>query len=90
MTDTKLLDSVSMTLNPEDNGGESVTLTVDIYDNGDAAAGLPDGIFTLGSVSLQSYGNAASITLPNVSPEFLRKFADELEAKLAAVEASFN
>lgn len=90
MTDTKKLDSVIMELNPEDNGGESVTLTADIHDNGDAAAGLPNGLFVLSHVSLESYGNSATITLPNVSPEFLRKFADELEAKLAAVEASFN
>lgn len=90
MTDTKKLDSVSMQLNPGTNGGEAVVLTVDIHDNGDAAAGLRDGLFTLSCVTLQSYGNVASITLPNVSPEFLRKFANELEAKLAAVEASFS
>lgn len=84
------LGEVYMILNPEDNGGETVAITVEIYDNGDAAAGLSDGIFTLSNVSLQSYGNSASMSLPNITPEFLRDFADKLEAELIEVTKAFK
>lgn len=88
--DMKKLGEVNMILNPEDNGGETVAITVEIYDNGDAAAGLSNGIFTLSEVSLQSYGNSASMSLPNITPEFLREFADKLEAELVEVKKAFK
>ena len=79
---TEKLGEVYMILNPEDNGGEQVAITVEIFDNGDLAHGLPGAIFTLGKVSLQSYGNSASMSLPNITPEFLRKLANKLEAEV--------
>lgn len=90
MGDNTKLSEVYMIVNPEDNGGEQVSITVEIYDNGDLAYGLPGAIFTLGKVSLQSYGNSASISLPNITPEFLREFADKLEAELVVVEEAFG
>lgn len=83
MSDTEKLGEVYMEMNPEDNGGEAVVIIVEIYDNGDFDA---DSTYTLGRVSLQSYGNSASMSLPNITPKFLREFADKLEAKIAAVK----
>ncbi|KKN02137.1 hypothetical protein LCGC14_1120900, partial [marine sediment metagenome] len=37
-------------------------------------------------VSLQSYGNSASMSLPNITPELLREFANKLEAELVKIE----
>lgn len=67
--------------NAEDNGGESLTLTTDYFDNGDAAHGLPDGIFTNQKLTLMSYGNSASFELYGtaLTPENLRELADILE-----------
>lgn len=84
---TEKLGEVYMILNPEDNGGETVAITVEIYDNGDYDA---DSTYTLGRVSLQSYGNSASISLPNLTPEFLREFANKLEAELVEVKKAFK
>lgn len=90
MTDTKKLATVSTVLNPESNGGESIVLAVEIFDNGDAAAGLPNGIFTIGSMTLNSYGNFSSMSLGSISPEILREFADKLEAELTKVKETFK
>ncbi len=83
MTDTEKLSEVYMILNPEDNGGETVSITVEIYDNGDFD---DNSTYTLGRVSLQSYGNSASMSLPNITPELLREFANKLEAELVKIE----
>ena len=83
---TEKLGEAYMILNPEDNGGEQVAITVEIYDNGDYDA---NSTYTLGRVSLQSYGNSASMSLPNITPEFLRKFADKLEAEIATARHGF-
>ena len=90
MTDMKKLATVSTVLNPESNGGEAVVLSVEIFDNGDAAAGLPNGIFTIGSMTLNSYCNSSSMSLGSISPEILREFADKLEAKLIEVKKAFG
>lgn len=90
MTDMKKLAMVSTVLNPESNGGEAIVLSVEIFDNGDAAAGLQDGIFTIGSMTLNSYCNTSSMSLGSISPEILREFADKLEAKLVEVEETFK
>ncbi len=91
MTDigTGKMSEVYKILNPEDNGGETVAITIGIYDNGDLAHGLPNAIFTIGEMSLQSYGNSSSMSLPNISPEFLRELADELEAAISKAEATY-
>jgi hypothetical protein len=67
--------------NGEDNGGESLTLTTDYFDNGDAAHGLPDGIYWNQKLTLASYCNSASFELAGavLTPESLRELADILE-----------
>lgn len=67
--------------NAQDNGGEGLTLTIDYFDNGDAAAGLPDGIFMNQKLTLQSYCNSASFELVGaiLTPENLRELADIIE-----------
>jgi len=79
------IDSVSVTLNPSENGGEQAELTVELYDNGD---GMPDGLYTLGTVVLNSYGNTASVTLGvEITPSMLRDFANDLEVAIAKAVA---
>lgn len=85
--DTERLSEVYMILNPESNGGEQVSIVVEIFDNGDYDA---NSTYTLGKVSIQSYGNSASMSLPNITPELLRKFADELETEIAKAKKSFG
>jgi len=85
--DMDKVGEVYVVLNPEDNGGETVAITVEIYDNGDYNT---NSTYTLGKVSLQSYGNSASMSLPNITPEFLREFADKLEAELVQVKKAFK
>jgi len=84
---TEKLGEVYMILNPEDNGGETVAITVEIFDNGDYDA---NSTYTLSRVSLQSYGNSASMSLPNITPELLRELADKLEAELTEVKKAFK
>lgn len=67
-------------LNPESNGGERISIVTDFFDNGDEKHGLPFDYFTNQEIELQSYGNSASFHLGGfLTPELLRKFADELE-----------
>lgn len=83
MADSEKVGRVDMVLNPGDNGGESVVLAVDLYDNGDKAAGLPGGIFTIGTITLNSYGNSASMIIGGgITPETLREFANKLDAEI--------
>lgn len=79
--DTEKLGEVRIELNPGENGGEAAIFEVAIYDNGDHDAA---GIFTIGTVTLNSYGNVATMTVGNITPDVLRELADELEAKIAA------
>ena len=79
MTDTEKLGEVYKILNPEDNGGETVAITIEIFDNGDFDG---NSIYTLSTVDLQSYGNSASMSLPNLDPQFLRELANELESAI--------
>ena len=51
------IESVYCNLNPEDNGGETISLQVDFFDNGDEK----DNIFCSYTFSLNSYSNMANI-----------------------------
>lgn len=84
MTDTTKLGRVYKILNPEDNGGETVAITIEIFDNGDFDG---NSIYTLSTVTLQSYGNNASMSLPNLTPTFLRELANELESAICVAAA---
>lgn len=67
-------------LDPNLNGGETILLITKFISNGDPVTAT-QGVFTNQEVSLQSYGNSATIQLygPGFTPEFLRKWANELE-----------
>lgn len=73
--------------NPQDNGGESLVLTTDIIANGD-----PGVVFTNQELTLQSYCNGASFDLVGapLTPENLRRLANELDEVLAKARAKAN
>jgi len=66
-------------VNPEDNGGEQITITTDFFDNGD------DELYTHHKIELQSYGNSMSLALygASLTPTFLRKMADDIDRAYA-------
>ena len=77
-----VLKTHSFTFNPEDNGGESLSLTTQFIANGDPIT--PDeGIFLNQELSLQSYCNSASINMFGISftPKALRELANQLESE---------
>lgn len=66
--------------NPEENGGEALSLTIEWFDNGDAAHGLPGGVLNNQKLTLQSYCNSASFELTSgFTPTRLRLLADIIE-----------
>ena len=59
--------------NPEDNGGEEVSLSTEFFSNGEE-------IFTTHQFILNSYGNSAILHLGiQITPTRLRLLADQLE-----------
>ena len=78
MNKDKLVETHRFTFNPKDNGGEQVILKTEIYDNGDDTHNL----YVNQTLSLCSYSNAAHLELigATLTPQNLRKLADELEA----------
>lgn len=75
----QLLDMHCYNFNPKDNSGESLSLTTKIFANGD-----PGGIYLNQTITLNSYDNSASINLCgiNITPDILRKLAQELELRI--------
>jgi hypothetical protein len=70
----------TFTFNKEDGGGAALHITIDYFDNGDAAHGLPDGIYDNQKLTLESYGNSASFDLTSgFTPENLRELANIME-----------
>lgn len=74
----KLVGRHVFTFNPQDNGGESLFITTEIWDNGDET----DNIYCNQKLTLASYGNSASFALSGatLNPENLMKLALELSA----------
>lgn len=72
---------------PSNIGGESVSLTTSILSNGE-----PDGIFINQVISLQSYGNSASINLfsTQITPTVLRELANQLESAILEAKAKIR
>lgn len=67
--------------NEEDNGGEQVILITDFYDNGD---GVFSGLYLIQEIVMASYCNSATLNLSiEITPEKLRKLADEIDWKIA-------
>jgi hypothetical protein len=65
---------------PNENGGESLLLITKFIANGDPIT-KNEGVYLNQELTLNSYGNSATITLcgTNLSPKKLRKLANELE-----------
>lgn len=78
MPDSKVVDTIQMITNPDDNGGEALGFSAKIHDNGDDE----NNIFAIGSVSLQSYGRSAVINLGAIDPQMFRDFANRLESAM--------
>lgn len=79
-TNKEYVKTVSVVINPEDNGGESVTLSVDVYDNGDKT----ENIYTNTTLEAQCYGvSSSSITLWGVGFEALAEAVDKIRERLA-------
>ena len=76
MIDQKLLNRDVFVFNPQDNGGEGLTIMTEFFSNGD-----PGGVFSNQEITLYSYCNSASfhVTGFTITPEALRKLADKLE-----------
>lgn len=76
----KPLRTHTFNFSPSDNSGESLVLTTDFIENGDKSH-PSDGVFLNQTLTLNSYCNSASFNLYNaiLTPELLRKLADELE-----------
>ena len=71
------VDKLTSVMNPEENGGESLTITTEFYDNGDKT----NNIYLNQTITLNSYGNSASFNLIGspLTPEVLRKLAEDIE-----------
>lgn len=63
MSDAKLLKTVITELTLNDNGGEAVVITTEVYDNGDFDA---NSQYTLTEITLESYGRSASMSLGDI------------------------
>ena len=84
----KFLKRNVFVFNPENNGGEFLTLMTEYF-------GYTDGereVYAIQELSLQSYGNSASFTLNGLlTPDNLRKLAETLEkAQKEAEEMAKN
>lgn len=87
MCNAEKIGEVGVQLDPGEMESEGAFFDVEVFDNGDHDV---DGIYTVGTVTLNSYGNIATITVGNVTPKVLRELADKLEAKIAVVVKSFG
>lgn len=79
----KVLAKNVFCFNPNDNGGESLTLTTEFISNGD-----PNEFYTTQELTLQSYGNSSSFRLWGavLGPDNLRKLANELEKTANSIQ----
>ncbi len=71
--------------NPQDNGGEQVSLVTTMLDNG-------ENVIINQEIELQSYCNSASIKLYGavLSPDMLRDMANQLESELIKAKAKME
>jgi hypothetical protein len=84
----KKLGKFYYNLNPQDNGGETISLTVEFFSNGDSGK---DGVYTNSRLQLNSYGNSAQIDICGaaITSQLLRKIADKLAiAEFDAIKAN--
>lgn len=84
MSNDKKIGHHNFNFTPNANGGESVYVTTTFFDNGE--------VYYTQELTLMSYCNCATFHLQGspLTPEMLRKFADELEQKLKTVKENGN
>lgn len=77
----KVIGKHTFIFNDRDNSGEGLSLETTIIDNGD---GVREGIYFNQKLTLQSYCNSATFDLIGapLTPDLLRKLADQLDAAL--------
>lgn len=69
-------------LNPKDNGGESITLEVDVFDNGDD----DNFIFYNTYLNFQCYGtHSTRVSFGNVNINNLKNAFDEIKDKMVGI-----
>lgn len=68
------IKSFQCILNPNENGGESITLIVDLYNNGDGEKGY----WTQTSIETNCYGNSCTKIWTSIQIEDLKKAVDEI------------
>lgn len=76
--DEKFIGKHVFCFNPDENGGESVTLTTTLIHNGDHKHVIDEITFQQ-ELTLMSYGNSATFNLFCMTPDRLRLLANELE-----------
>ncbi len=84
--ETVFLGTTSIELNPECNGGETITLETTF--NGDARFGE---VWMNQKLTLNSYGNQASLSMYGyLDPQKLRDMADQLEKAILAARTKLE
>ena len=80
MKTNKVLKTHTFNLSPNENSGEGLTITTEFIANGDDITET-EGVILNHEITLQSYGNSASINLFGIAltPEKLRTLANQLE-----------
>lgn len=76
---------------PDENGGESLTLSTTIEYNGDDPV-KDSSYYTNQELTLQSYCNSATLNLAGIqiTPDLLRQCADEMEAAFIKKKAEIR
>jgi hypothetical protein len=74
-------DNFCYDFRPEGNGGETLLFSTEL-----------EGGYVVHKISLQSYGNAATLTLGSeiITPQKLRQLATRLESYLKEINASIK
>lgn len=73
-----LIHRIVSIVNPEENGGEQVSIITEFYHTGDPR----DDVLIFQKINLESYMNSVNMNLGAVlTPEFLRNLADDIEQK---------
>jgi len=73
--DVDYVESFSVCLNEQDNGGEAVTLIVDVFDNKD---GPPDNIYHNIRLQTQCYGTSRTEITLTIDLEILKYAIDKI------------
>ena len=81
----KELEIHTFVFNKDANGGEQLILTTKLYTNGDGEIDRENHLYFNQKLTLNSYGNAATIMLygASLNPENLRRLANEIDSLMS-------